>query len=248
MSTTTQPKATIASAAPRFTLAMFVWLKPNGAAVMAEFASQAASLFATYDLRVERRLSITGKSQVVGENRFESPDVIQLLSFPSVEAFKAYVTDPQYVELAKRRDDGIRRLTVMSGFPLDLEHLSTPGSGPAHTRLYGVGLARFLENGYIGMDAFNAQAQGLFARHGMHLESILSVGQVMTPIGEPNDMDPQRIVVFFLDQAAALPGYASDPEYQALAPLRDDGLETYDLFLGVAPAPSEAVVAIEVGK
>ena len=50
-------------------------------------------------------------------------------------------------------------------------------------------------------------------------------------------MDPQWVVVFFLDQASALPAYAADPEYAALAPLRDTGLQTYDLFLGSAVPP-----------
>jgi hypothetical protein len=38
--------------------------------------------------------------------------------------------------------------------------------------------------------------------------------------------------VFFLDHAAAMKGYATDPEYAALAPLRDTGLESYDFFTG----------------
>lgn len=231
---------------PRFTMAMLVWLKPDGVALMAEFRDRAAPLFARYDLRVERQLAIAGKSQIVGENRFEQPDSIQLLSFPSAAAFESYVSDPQYVAAARHWDSGVRRMTIMSGFPLDLGRLCTPGVGPAHTRLYGVGLARFLPNGESGMDAFNEQAQGLFARHGMHLETVLKIGQVMTPIGAAEDMNPERIVVFFLDQASALKGYAADPEYLELAPLRDDGLETYDLFLGTVPA--EASAAPEMGR
>lgn len=229
-----------AMAQPRFTLAMLVWLKPDGAAAIAEFGAGAAPLFSKYDLRVERRLAITSKGQIVGQNAHEQPDLIQILSFPSAETFKAYASDPLYVELAVQRDAGIRRMTVLAGTPLDIDAVRTPGTGPDHTRLYGVGLVRFLENGAAGMDAFNEQAQDLFARHGMHLEATIQVDQVMTPIGEALDIEADRLVVFFLDDAKALPAYAADPEYKALAPLRDNGLAAYDFFLGMAPAPVAA--------
>ena len=248
MNTSTSVASTVQDEAQRFTMAMLVWLKPTGPALMAEFRDRAAPLFAKYDLRLERQLAITGKGQIVGENPFEQPDIIQMVSFPSVERFKAYVGDPQYVEFAKLRDNGIRRMTVMAGLPMDIGWLSTPGSGPAHTRFYGVGLVRFLQDGEKGMDAFNEQAQGLFARHGMHLETVLKIGQIMTPLGEADGMSPQRIVVFFLDQASALKGYAADPEYLALAPLRDAGLETYDLFFGMVPSMAEASTAPEMGR
>lgn len=224
-------------AAPRFTLAMLVWLKPNGAAALAEFGAKAAPLFAKYDLRVERRLVITGKGQIVGQNTHAQPDLIQILSFPSPEAFKAYASDPLYVELAVARDQGIERMAVLAGIPLDIDAVRTPGTGPDHARLYGVGLVRFQANGEAGMDAFNQQAQGLFERHGMHLEATIKIAQIMTPIGEPLDLQADRLVTFFLDNPATLPAYAADPEYKALAPLRDTGLAAYDFFLGKVPAP-----------
>ena len=113
--------------------------------------------------------------------------------------------------------------------------IATPGQGEPATRLYGVGLVRFKPGGEAGLDAFNRQAQPLFARHGMHVESMQQVMQVMTPVGMADALAPQRVVVFFLDDASRLPAYASDPEYRQLAPLRDNGLERYDFFLGTVP-------------
>ena len=248
MTSSMQMLAPETMAPPRFTLTMLVWLKPGGAAAIAEFGAKAAPLFSKYDLRVERRLAVTGKGQIVGQNTYEQPDLIQVLSFPTAEAFKAYASDPLYVELAVARDQGMRRMTVLAGAPLDIEAVKTPGIGPDHTRLYGVGLVRFLDNGAAGMDAFNEQAQHLFSRHGMHLEATIKVAQVMTPVGEAFDIAADRVVVFFLDDATALPAYAADPEYKMLAPLRDNGLAAYDFFLGMVPAPTAAPAMAEMDQ
>lgn len=218
--------------APRFTMTMLMWLKPDGAAALATFRQHAAPLFETYGLRIERLLKISGKGQIVGENRMEVPQLAQVISFPSAAQFKAYVSDPQYVALAQQRDQGLHRMVVMAGTALDVSAISTPGQGALEDRLYGLGLVRFKPGGSGGLDAFNLRAQALFARHGMHVESMLEVKQTLTPVGDAQGAEPQRIVVFFLDNAAAMKAYATDPEYAALAPLRDTGLESYDFFIG----------------
>lgn len=221
--------------APRFTLTMLMALQPDGAAALAAFRQAAGPLLARHDVRIERVLRIHGKGQIVGSNDFEQPDLIQQISLPSPEAFKAYVADPEYLALAPARDAGLRRLSVCVGPSLDVSAIATPGQGEPATRLYGVGLVRFKPGGEAGLDAFNRQAQPLFARHGMHVESMQHVMQVMTPVGTSSGLAPQRVVVFFLDDASCLPAYASDPEYRQLAPLRDNGLERYDFFLGTVP-------------
>jgi len=219
----------------RFTLTMFIHLRPEGAAALATFRESAASLLGRHDVRVERVLRIHGKGQIVGENGFEMPDLVQQVSLPSAEAFKAYADDPEYQALARDRDAGIRRMTVLAGPLMDLHGIATPGCGDPAARLYGVGLVRFRLGGDEGLEAFNRAAQPLFARHGMHVESMQAVRQVLTPVGTPEGLAPQRLVVFFLDDAAALPAYTADPEYRALAPMRDQGLERYDFFLGKLP-------------
>ncbi len=223
--------------APRFTLTMLLWLKLDGAAALATFWEQAAPLFEKYGLRVERQLKISGKGQIVGENRFEVPQLAQLISFPSAAQFKAYVSDAQYLALAQQRDQGLQRMVVMAGTALDVSDISTPGQGAPEDRLYGLGLVRFKPGGSEGLDAFNLRAQALFARHGMHVESMLNVQQTLTPVGQAEGMQPERVIVFFLDSAAAMKGYATDPEYAALAPLRDSGLESYDFFIGALVLP-----------
>lgn len=222
---------------PRFTMTMLLWLKPEGATALATFRQQAAPLFEQYGLRVERLLKISGKGQIVGENRFEVPHLVQVISFPSAAQFKAYASDPRYLALAQQRDQGLHRMTVVAGMALDVSAIATPGQGPLEERMYGVGLVRFKPGGSEGLDAFNLRAQPLFARHGMHVESMLAVQQTLTPVGQAEGMHPERVIVFFLDSAAAIKGYATDPEYAALAPLRDTGLEAYDFFVGALVLP-----------
>lgn len=218
----------------RFTLTMLLTLQPDGAAALAAFREAARPLLARHDVRFERVLQIHGKGQIVGTNELEQPDLIQQISLPSAEAFRAYVADPEYGTLAPARDAGLRRLAVCAGPALDVGAIATPGRGEPATRLYGVGFARFKPGGEAGLDTFNRRAQALFARHGMHVESMQQVAQTLTPVGTSDGLAPQRVVVFFLDDATRLPAYAADPEYRQLAPLRDDGLERYDFFLGTA--------------
>lgn len=221
--------------APRFTLTMLMGLQPDGAGALAAFRKAAGPLLARHDVRIERMLRIHGKGQIVGSNDFALPELIQQVSLPSAEAFKAYMADPEYRALAPVRDAGLRSLRVCAGPALDVSAIATPGQGDLAARLYGVGFVRFKPGGEAGLDAFNRQAQPLFARHGMHVESMQQVAQTTAPVGTLEGPVPQRVVVFFLDEASRLPAYAADPEYRRLAPQRDDGLERYDFFLGTVP-------------
>ena len=228
------PAADVA-ADSRFVVVMLMTLKPDGAAGLASFRAQAAPLFQDHDLRIERQLDVRAKGQIVGENPFALPDMIQVLSFPSAERFKAYLADPRYQALAPLRDAALASMTVLAGQDLDISPISTPGLGPVASRLYGVGLVRFKPAGEAGLDTFNARAQALFKRHGMHVERMVRVQHCAQPVGEKDDrMAPERVVIFFLDDASAMRGYIADPEYLALAPLRDKGLARYDFFVGTS--------------
>ncbi|MDZ7937838.1 MAG: hypothetical protein U5M53_05985 [Rhodoferax sp.] len=230
-----------ASAPVRFSVFMLMSLRSDGATALAAFRQQAQALFEKHGVRVEGQWRMHGKGQIVGHNAFETPDLVQQVSFPSLAQFKAYVSDPEYLRLAPPRDQGLRQVTAIAGNLLDVQNIAKPGAGPAANRLYGVGLVRFKEGGSAGLDAFNLQAQTLFARHGMHVESMMDVKQILTPVGAEQGMAPERVVVFFLDDASAMKAYATDPEYARLAPLRDQGLEAYDFFLGTATMPSVSV-------
>lgn len=221
------------AAEARFVVIMLMTTKPDSAAGLTSFRTQAAPLFQDHDLRIERQLDVRAKGQIVGENRFALPDMIQVLSFPSAERFKAYLADPRYQALAPLRDAVLASMTVLAGQSLDISRVSTPGLGPVASRLYGVGLVSFKPQGEQGLDTFNERAQDLFKRHGMHVERMMRVQHCAQPVGEKDErMNPERVVVFFLDDASAMRGYLADPEYIALAPLRDEGLNTYDFFVG----------------
>jgi len=217
----------------RIYITTMIWLKPGAAPSLAQFREQAQPVWNKYDLRVERALVCTGKGQLIGDNRHDLPDLIQIISLPSLEAFQRYAADPEYVRLAGERDAGIVRMTAVIGRPLDTSSLDPLSDSALAARQYAVAFVRFQPDGANGLDEFNRRAQPLFRRHGMHVETMVSVLKTVTPVGIPlSDFAPERVVVFFLDEAAALKAYALDPEYKALAPLRDSGLRSYDFFLG----------------
>lgn len=223
---------TAAPIASRAHVVMLSWLKPGAASAMAEFRAEAAPLFRKYGLRVDRALSATGKGQLVGTNAHAVPDLIQVLSFPSVQAFREYSTDPDYLRLAKLRDAHVARMTALVGAPREVPLLDGPSPSEPTARLYAVAFVRFRPGGAEGMDEFNRGARDLFQRHGMHIEMAMDVQNVVAPVGEPLlGFAPQRALVFYLDEPQALTRYVADPQYSELAPLRDRGLEAYDFFL-----------------
>lgn len=223
--------------APRLVITMLVWTHPDGEARLAQFAQRAAPLFRRYGVEVDRVLTPVGKGSLVGENPHEVPDLIQVLSMPSLDRFQAYTSDPEYQKLAKERDMGVRRMVAVLGTPLSAIDATTSTS-PLNERRYGVAFARFKPGGQAGMLEFNRRASGLFARHGMHVEAMVDTVRILAPIGAPLEaFAPERVVVFFLDSAAAMPAYLADPEYRQLAPVRDEGLERYDFFTATATGP-----------
>lgn len=220
----------------RLYITMLLWLKPEGERTLNTFREAAASLWRQHDLRVERMLTGTGKGQLIGVNPHDVPDLLQVISMPSLDAFRAYTASPEYVRLAAARDQGIVRMVAVMGEPLDVSAVNPISASELAGRQYVVAFARFLPGGAEGMDEFNRRAHALYVRHGMHVEAMLQVAKTVTPIGaELAGFAPERVIVFFLDDAAALKGYATDPEYKELAPLRDAGLSSYDFFLARCP-------------
>ena len=215
-------------------ITMLVWPGPEGLAALKAFRERAQPLFAKYDVRVERALAATGKGQLVHTNPWDVPGVIQVFSVPSIEAFRAYLADPGYQALAKERDGVLVRIVAVIGKPIS-DQSSASSTSALEARLYGVAFAKFKPGGGDGLLEFNRRAAPLFRRHGMHVEHLLETSTVVTPVGSPlTDFAPERVIVFFLDDAASLGAYASDPEYKALAPIRDVGLERYDFFTAKA--------------
>lgn len=221
-------------------ITMLVWLKPEGQAALSRFRELAQPLFERYELRVERVLAGKGKGQLLDANPWEVPDVIQVVSMPSLERFRAYAADPEYQRLARDRDAGISRMVAVFGTAVETG-LNPESASAVDGRLYGAAFVRFKPGGEEGLMEFNRRASGLFARHGMHLERMLESTALVTPVGSPlAGFEPRRTLIFFLDDPAALPAYAADPEYKALAPLRDVGLERYDFFTARAQAAPAA--------
>lgn len=220
----------------RTAITMLVWLKPEGQHALARFREQAAPLWQRYDVRVERVLTGAGKGQLVGTNDYEVPEIMQVISVPSMASFQQYVADPEYQRLAAERDAGIARMVAVIGAPLDVSAFHPESSSETSARLYGLAFVRFLAGGAEGMLEFNRRAKGLFERHGMHIESMIDVAKTVTPVGSPlASFAPERVLVFFLDDPSAMKGYAADPEYKDLAPMRDRGLDRYDFFVGKVP-------------
>lgn len=227
----------IATTTPlRTHIIVLTYLEADGLEKLASFRASAAALLARHDIRIERSLLGKGKGQLLGYNPWDVPELIQILSVPSLAAFQAYTMDPEYRSLAAIRDQGIRRMVAVVASPNDVSGLSPESTSDLARRLYGVAFVNFKPAGAKDMAEFNRRAKGLFERHGMHIEAQSDVVKVVVARGDALlDFAPERVVVFYLDDPKQLQSYVSDPEYSELAPIRDRGLAKYDFFsCGVA--------------
>lgn len=216
-----------------FMISMMIWLKPEGQKGLLEFKEKASPLFEKYGIKVERVISIKNKGQIIGQNLLETPHLIQIISVPSFEIFQKYLNDPEYLKLAPIRDQSTEKILVSMGPSIDVSNFNSMSDSKLTERLYGVGFVKFKENGRHGLMEFNARAVNVFKRHGMHVESMFDVRASKAAVGElPSAFLPELIVTFFLDSSESMKAYINDPEYQELAPLRDQGLLTYDFFVG----------------
>lgn len=214
-------------------ITMMMWIKPDGEVKIKEFKEKAQELFHKYEIKVERSILITAKGQLIGENKIEKPSVIQIISVSSLENFKNYVADPEYKKLSAIRDEGLDRMVATVGTSIPTEDFNPHSDSLVSERLYVVAFTNFSYPSGDGILEFNQKASELFKKYGMHVESMSDVKNILYPLGEKIDpFNPQRTIVFFLDNAATMSSYINDPEYKELAPLRDRGLITYDFFIG----------------
>jgi len=216
-----------------FMISMMIWLKPDGQKGLLEFKEKAAPLFIKYGIKIERVVAIKNKGQIVGQNLWDTPHLIQIISAPSLENFQKYLNDPEYIKLSPLRDQSAEKIIASMGPTMDTSQFNSASHSELSQRLYGVGFVKFKENGRSGLLNFNAKAIEVFKRHGMHVESMFDAKASKAATGEMlSGFAPELIVTFFLDSAESLKAYISDPEYQALAVLRDNGLMAYDFFTG----------------
>lgn len=215
-------------------LVMLVSVKPGFEEEFSIFSKKNMPLLAEYGITPFKTLGITVKGQLAGLNDIPQPDLISLFKIPSMERFMEYMGDERYKELSEMRaactNQVIGYFTNEVPLPTPFKSASNPSE-----RMYVVGLANFKESNSAGIDQFNLQAvnQGLFAKHGMHVELQLKPFKVATVVGTFEAVMPDRIQLFFVDKPENLKNYITDPLYKELSPIRDNSLVKYDFFGGV---------------
>ena len=178
--------------------------------------------------RARAAASTAGPDRGLERLRAARPDPANLAALAG--ASRPYVAD-QYPG-PRPPSAGLRRLSVCVGPSLNVSAIATARPGQASDAPLRRGLGA-LQAGWRGggLDAFN-QAQPLFARHGMHVRSMQHVMRV-TPVGT---VAASPCSAWWSSSTTrALPARTRRPRYRQLAPLRDDGLERYDFFLGTVP-------------
>ncbi|MFO1388384.1 hypothetical protein [Cellvibrio sp.] len=214
-------------------LVMLVSIKSGQESVFADFAKQNAPLLQQYQIQPVKSIAVKMKGQIVGQNEIPQPDFITLFSISSMEQFMAYMADFRYAKISALR---AQSTTSVIGYFTYEQNIPAQfiSESPAADRLYMVGLANFKNQDAEGLEKFNKAAieNGLFSKHGMHIEYQLVPFKVATVVGDTTAVIPERIQVFFIDKAESFREYVSDPVYKNLSPLRDNTLTKYDFFAG----------------
>jgi hypothetical protein len=100
--------------------------------------------------------------------------------------------------------------------------------------LHGIALVNFNDSlGYDQLISFNqkGQSSGLFTKYGIHSESFIKIIKSMPAIGALDYQQPELIVIFGVDDATKMKDYIADREYQKIAPIRDNALNSYHFFM-----------------
>ncbi len=214
-------------------LVMMIKLKEGAESAFGQFVIKNAPLLKKHNIHLLKSFSIQLKGQLVAQNNLPQPDVVSIFEFATMESFMAYMSDPDYLEVAALRAEATSSVIGYFSYPLGLPEQSASAVDP-QARLYVVGLANFHQQNESGIDEFNRQAisRGLFSQHGMHVEMQLKPFKSVVVVGDAVVKTPDRIQVFYIGGMDAMKGYVSDPLYKELSPLRDNTLTQYDFFAG----------------
>jgi hypothetical protein len=214
-------------------LVMLIAIKPGCEEEFSIFSKLNGPLLRDYGIVPLTSISTPLMGQLVGKNELPQPSVAAIFKLHSMEAFSAYMADAQYRPMSDMRAACTTSVIgyFARGLPLPEPCVATSNRAE---RLYVVGLASFKEGMEDGLDAFNNKAleEGLFAKHGMHIELQLQPFSAAVVVGDAQRVIPDRIQVFFVDRAENMKAYVADPLYQSLAPIRDNSLKKYDFFGG----------------
>lgn len=215
------------------TLTTFFHFHPGGLDRLREYQNHVEEAFLRHRLRIKKEILVSGRGQIGKDpNTRDQPDLIQIASIDSLEDFQAYLQDPLVQRWAPHRQEGLRKMTAHLGPSMDLELiLPSPPAGSIHV----AALVRFKEPlGLESLVEFNRKGirSGLFPRWGIHVGHLAKIDRSMAAIGTLDGPNPQALVHFAIEEPSRMGGYLSDPEYQTLAPLRDQALESYHFFQG----------------
>lgn len=215
-------------------LVMLVSVKSGLEEDFSIFSKKNIPLLEKYGITSFKTLRATVKGQLVGINEIPQPDFISVFKIPSMDHFMGYMADEYYKELSELRAACASQVIGYFATDLPLPTVFNSNSRPSE-RMYVVGFANFKDANPEGIDQFNHQAvnQGLFIKHGMHVELQLKPFKVATVVGDFEAVMPDRIQFFFVDKPENLKNYISDPLYKELSPIRDKSLLKYDFFGGV---------------
>lgn len=98
------------------TIVTFFHFLENGQERVREFQERAAPSFARHGLRIEKEIAVVGRGLIgPSPNLLEQPDLIQIATIPSSEAFQEYLADPEYLDLAPLRDERLESYHFFQG-------------------------------------------------------------------------------------------------------------------------------------
>lgn len=210
----------------------FLYFKEGGIQKLDEFQLKAKSNFEKYGIKILHQYQPISKGQIGSiQNEIEQPDMIQIFTAESMANFQSYMADNEVKALAKIRNSGLRKMNVSFGTEKETTEIISQSTKNA---IHGIAFVTFKNStGIDNLIEFNQKGQrnGLFAKYGIHSENFIKVMKSMPAIGELDYQQPELVVIFGIDDATKMKDYISDPNYIALAPIRDNALKTYHLFM-----------------
>ncbi len=210
----------------------FLYFNQGGIQQLEAFQTKASPYFEKYGIKILHQYQPVSKGQIGAiPNNIEQPDMIQIFTATSLENFQKYMGDNEVIKLAAIRNAGLRKMNVSFGTEIQTKNIITQSEKNA---LHGIALVHFKDIlSYEQLIDFNqkGQSSGLFTKYGIHAENFVKIMKSLPAIGELDYKQPELIVIFGVDDATKMKDYIADSEYQKIAPIRDNALNSYHFFM-----------------
>lgn len=202
-----------------------VYLKEGETERFEEYKRKGGAILEKYGGKIERII----KPTMLAKGDIELPDEIHFASYPSIEVFKKFNEDPEFIKIREQYAmPAIKSISIFPSKNTDFEFKKEKGD---LNKTFGVALV-YIKEGKKYQDQFDNyhdKACEIIPEFGAHFERFIA------PFDSKGTVEkPTEIHRFYFDSPEGMQHMGTDERMQKLFPQRDESLSNLIFFIGAA--------------